>query len=748
MQKENQKQQQILRKKREQHFKAYKKVIKEKFTLLIRIVRMNNVGLPRSGKTSFRRRIMGEILNILAAIQRGEKEQSSTGVAEAGGQVFIRNTTSTDFGAISSKEWSILKDLAEEAGMLSQFFYQRVQDKTPTTPSKTPEKAATGFSASAATVASGATLPPSAPGANILPGVTTTPKQGGLKRSLLKPFSSLAKSLPSAQEKERKLVEMFGIIESAMEAEDWDKVKYLLEDLILLINTDTGGQAEFLDLHASLVQGPSLNLLFSRLVDDLDSQFEVYYTNQEGVSTEKEDSIITVEQVLFQSLSSIACYGGTFSDGLDTSSREASNMQSEVPTESKVLFVGTYRDEVDQETFEKKDELLQKKIRSTPFYEKGIIEFASEGQLMLPVDNMHGGQDEIVRIRKILEKIIEKSFKKIEIPASWLLLSLQIRSKSLRTMSLEDCEELAGKMKISPPELQHALWFLHHHVGVLLYYPEIESLKGTVICDMQVVFDSATNLIKNTFTFDNVGQSASTRFREKAQFTLRDVMEATVQYTDDLIPLVKLVELLQYLGILTPIPPSTSSGGGAQEPTYFMPCVLKSARASELKVPSSGPAPLLLRYSCGYVPVGLFPSLITNLVSQQQELGWEMVEEGLRKNRVQFLVGDDHDAVTLISHPRYFEIVISQHEGSLCIRVREVIESTLDIATSRTNYRFSMVYNFAFECPVHPGREHLCVLTKKSAKDMKCLYNPKKLQYYPLEPHHKVWFSDFHPGGK
>ena len=721
----------------QQHREAYRKVIKEKFTLLIRVVRFNNIGLPRSGKTSFRRRIMGEILNILAALERGEREQPSTGVAEAGGQVFIRNETASDLGAISSKVWCIVGDLVEEAGMLSQCFYQRVQDGAP----------AKDITDKASKTPIGKPL-------------TTSSRPKLLKRLFRKILSSLTKSShPDAfvatdadieetfVATDAEIEETFGIISDAMEAEDWDKVKYLLEDLILLISTDTGGQAEFLDLHASLVQGPSFNLLFSRLVDELDSQFEVYYTNEEGESTKKEKSIMTTEEVLFQCLSSIACYSGSFLDEDELPSGGSSTLEElQKLSRSKVMFVGTHADLVSKEEFQAKDRLLQSRIKSTEFYDKDIIEFASEDQLMLGVNNMSGGQAEIDGVRKTLERVIEKSFKKIRIPASWLMLSLHIRSKKVRTMSLEECEALGRKVGISPSELQHALWFLHHHVGVLLYYPELEVLKGTVICDMQIVFDSATNLIKNVFKFRNVGQKASERFREKAQFSLKDVRSATADHTDDLISLDKLVQLLKYLGILTIIPSKASSG---HELTFFMPCVLKSARASELRVHScsvSDPAPLMLRYDCGYVPVGIFPSLITNLVSQQRE-DWDMIEEGLCKNRVQFLVGEDHDTVTLISHPRYSEIVISRSEEfhtqteSLCLHVREVIQSTLSTVTACMNYHFSMGYKFGFECPTHPGREHLCVLVKESAKDMLCLGNPKRKQYFQLEPQHRVWFS-------
>ena len=736
------------RQKKEEHKEAYKKAIREKKALRIRPVRINNVGLPRSGKTSFRRRIMGEILNILMAIARGEKEQPSTGVAEAGGKVFIRKKTVADIGAISSNVWSVLEDLEQEAGMLGQVLYQTVHG-SPSTSAASASKSSTN-----PTQDSFDSFPSTGGVASSL----KSSKRRGLasvKQSLFKVFTAFAKS-PSDESPElpeADIEEMLGTINQALETEDWDKVKYLLDDMVLLINTDTGGQAEFLDLQASLVQGPSFNLLFSRLVDELESQFEVYYTNEESESTPKEDSIITVEQVLFQCLSSIACYSGTFTDDDEPPSRETrATKKSAKPkapkkSKSKVMFVGTFRDQVTKEEFERKDKLLQKRIKDTPFYAKGIVEFALEDQLMLPVDNMNGGQDEIDRIRKILERVIEQSFEHITIPASWLVLSLQMRCKKVHTMSLEDCEELAGKVGISPSELQHALWFLHHHVGVLLYYPELEALRGTVICDMQVVFDSATSLIKNTFTFERVGQVVKEKFSEKAQFSLADVKRATSSHTDTLIPLEKLVELLEYLGILTVIPPTPSSGGcSPQEPTYFMPCVLKSARASELMIHSCSepdPAPLMLRYDCGYVPVGMFPSMITNLVSQNVG-GWKIMEKDIRKNRVQFRVGKDYDTVTLISRPRYFEIAISRSKGfltpteSLCSHVRRVIQSTLSTVTSRMNYHFSMGYKFGFECPTHRGREHLCVLAHEKVRRMECL---DEQETYPLETSHQVWFS-------
>ena len=732
---------------------AYKKAIKESVPLEICPVRFNYIGLPRSGKTSFRRRMTGEILNILWAMARGEKEQPSTGVAEAGGQVFIRNHTTRDIGVLSSEKWTILKNLEDEAGMFSQICYQTIHDELPSTTTDdnfTARESPHQPSMGGAAVAKVSNI--SAANYSNKSETSQWNLLSLLMKPLLKIISIFRGSTPPDIDDE--MEETLSVVHTAMETKKWDVVKFSLDDMILLINTDVGGQAEFLDLQASLVQGPSFNLLFSRLVDELESQFEVYYTNEEGESTEKEDSIMTTEQVLFQCLSSIACYSGTFSDDDDTPSGEdsASNTHSkkERPSRSKVMFVGTHRDMVTQEEFERKDKRLQEKIRCTPFHEKGIIEFVTEDQLMLPVDNMSGGQDDIDKIRKFLEKVIKQSFEKVKIPASWLALGLQIRAEKKQTMSLEDCEKLARKVRISPSDLLHALWFLHHRVGVLLYYPELEALKGTVICDIQVVYDSATNLIKNVFAFDKVGKSMSEKFREKAQFSLKDVRKATSGHTDALIPLHKLVQLLEYLGVLTVIPPTPSSEGSSpQEPTYFMPCVLKSATVKELELnihrhSDSDPAPLMIRYECGYVPVGMFPSMTTNLVSQRLK-GWKMLEKDIRKNRVQFLVGEDYDTVTLISHPRYFEIAIKRSEEyqsstySLCSHVREIIKSTLRTVNSRMNYHFSMGYKFGFECPTHPGREHLCVLAHDRARKMECLQDEREI--IPLQPQHKVWFS-------
>ncbi len=164
-------------------------------------------------------------------------------------------------------------------------------------------------------------------------------------------------------------------IEAAVEHNE-EKVKYLLKDTIYLITTDHGGQTEFLDLMSRFLMGASLHLIFSRLTDSWDSVFKMYCTNEDGVSTEKEDSIVTLEEVTFQTLASIACMKNT-SDKL--TSNQGSNADLEkVNIVTKALFVGTFRDKVSQSQFKKRDQILRKKIEQTELYHQGIVEYAQK----------------------------------------------------------------------------------------------------------------------------------------------------------------------------------------------------------------------------------------------------------------------------------------------------------------------------------------------------------------------------------
>ena len=271
-------------------------------------------------------------------------------------------------------------------------------------------------------------------------------------------------------------------IEAAAE-HDEEKLK-LLNDTIYLIITDHGGQAEFLDLMSRFLMGASLHLIFSRLTDSWDSVFKMYTTNEEGVSTEKEDSVVTLEEVTFQTLASIACMK-------DTSDKLTSNQASDADLEkanivTKAMFVGTFRDRVSLSQFRERDQILRKKIEQTEFYHQDIVEYASEEFLTLALDNKKGTIEEINKARETFENCIKKNLGKVHIPCSWLMFSIVLRSKERHVMTLTECNEIAESLNISLSDVPNVLWFLHYRVGVLMYYPEVRGFEKIVICDVKV----------------------------------------------------------------------------------------------------------------------------------------------------------------------------------------------------------------------------------------------------------------------
>ena len=57
------------------------------------------------------------------------------------------------------------------------------------------------------------------------------------------------------------------------------------------------------------------------------------------------------------------------------------------------------------------------------------------------------------------------------------------------------------------------------------------------------------------------------------------------------------------------------------------------------------------------------------------------------------------------------------------------------------NYGSFLDYQFAFECPNHLGREHLCVVEEKleDVKVFKCLQNFEDKKPVKMDSIHEIW---------
>ncbi len=152
------------------------------------------------------------------------------------------------------------------------------------------------------------------------------------------------------------------------------------------------------------------------------------------------------------------------------------------------MFIGTFRDQVTQEEFEKRDQVLRKAIEHTDFYHKSIVEYATEEYITLPINNMSGTQGEIDSARTIFENCIKKNLGKVNIPCTWLMFNIVMRSKDKQVMKMDECKGIAKSLGISHEDLPTVLWFLHYRVGSLLYYSEVKGFEDIIICDTKVSY--------------------------------------------------------------------------------------------------------------------------------------------------------------------------------------------------------------------------------------------------------------------
>ena len=642
-------------------------------------------GPPRQGKTSARRRLEGEIVDLMSA---GEADlvQPSTGAVESGPGMIIQSVSSST-AVVTEAEWRVVKSLREEAGMLLHNLADNLETRN--APATTPARAMDVRPVEVAGAGEAAAIAPPI----VFPEVAQMPEPGFFRRM----FSIAKYLIIGEQEKSQAseshpsdIPEIVHLFQEAVKQPDfWKDMEYSFRAYIRM--EDTGGQPGLMDMMPALTLGPALCLVFFNMEWNLKKEFAVIYQHSSGKTTAPEESKITLEEMLLSMLSSISCSSAS-SDSLSEEEANSSDMHEilEASKSSVAYLVGTHKDKVTEEEISRLDSYLQSMIRGTDFFEKGIVQFSSEGKLIVAMDNMTGGVEEVNEVRKIFHRAMEKHFRKLKIPAVWLLFNLCLQMRQKRTASFESCLELSSKFNMSAYETKVALWFLHHHAGVLMYFPDIPLLADLVILHCQVVYDSVTSLILEAMSFDGVGQASAEKFRETGQFVMKDLVAATNHISGDIIPPEKLVALLEFLHMVAPIASvqdSVYSTVKEKEVVYLMPCVLRTASKKKLDAMldnESHPecvAPLMIRYKCGFVPLGIFPALIASLIGNK---AFEVVEEDMMKNIVKFRFGDLKIRVSLLCYPKFYVIAISElpiveHElQEECVALREAVEASLE----------------------------------------------------------------------
>ena len=157
-----------------------------------------------------------------------------------------------------------------------------------------------------------------------------------------------------------------------------------------------------------------------------------------------------------------------------------------------------------------------------------------------------------------------------------LLFHLLLRQKFEKDQGcceIGECEELAKMFRIPVDDVKKVLKYLHHTLGTILYYEDIESLKDIVFCNPNLLLNQITQLITMCFTRD----SSSETFGRNSKGALESlsltcwIMFCDASEKDSIISRKQVIDFLEYHKLVMEIGDGKDRKGKEE---LFMPCLM------------------------------------------------------------------------------------------------------------------------------------------------------------------------------
>ena len=687
------------------HLAACERAMKEKGSLEQIAMHCVFLGLPRSGKSSLIRRLLGKRLSV----------STSTGVTDNTIKVEIRKSTAQ----VSGLQWCELEDLDDEAVLvMCNVSRTAPADETSlTTDDPVRSQPGKAFSLS-----------------QFFRNLFTRGHRSKQHKAALSSPSLVEPQSPGEQGMKSPL----DVFRDAFRKKQ-SKLEELVDEPWMLYITDTGGQPEFQELLPILVSGPSLFFLVFSLHLELNKRFQVEYITSHGIAAVPYEAGLTVQEMLLQSLATIASTSVFRMVGSE-----------KVVIQPNIFFVATHKDLVSEEHIHQVDIALQEVVKGTEAYKDRMVQFGSKSQMIIAVNNLSEGEEDVQQIRAAVERIGNRGDDyRVRTPFSWLMFSNIMQQMKSPVLKYEQCYSVAQQCGIDTrEEMNDALRFLHENVGVIRYYHDVSELQGFVIKDPQYVFDVITDLIVSTFTFDHADPVVHEQFTKKGIFPL-DVFEKLAKSTEFLPPS-KLVTLLQHLNIVALLKKDVAS------PHYFMPCALAHSEGSKsIESSSTSHIPsLLVAFKSGYCPKGLFGALVVYLLQNKMKskLEWVLEQDKIYRDQICLSVGP-YDSFQLKVLPTYLSIelyfspeasVRRLSLSSVCSEVRRCINTAIGEVSETLHCSRKATFSFGFLCPekIDPGQSPHPAMVKfvdGQPCNLRCPLNHERLC---LPEGSLVWFSE------
>ena len=367
--------------------------------------------------------------------------------------------------------------------------------------------------------------------------------------------------------------------------------------------------------------------------------------------------------------------------------------------------------------------------------------------------------ENVKTIRERSNKILEKR-PQYEIPISWFILELELRNNSKVCIHLDEvisiCNMIMPSHRImNIKEIIEVLKFFHLY-GMLLYFDKVHGMNEFVITNPQWLFNNLTKIIMckvenkvyNAYYIENMQNGIC-------------YMELLRRLNLDLqgIELQSFVNLLVHLKIIAPM----------MDNGYFMPTILPPCderyvfTEEEYGLPAaysvdghricSAVEPLLIEFTFGTIPRGLFGFLIVQLLQKNTNT---LQLYGKNDNVLRRCV----DLISFCIRPCWYvslcdkisylelQVRVKNNEQSYHYKVQTAVTEALKLVCDEFSWQFSDC-RYGFLCKEHPEGsegEHLTLLSPSQPvpdeiPKYACCTNKNMPQDTRLEKFHSIWFE-------
>ena len=468
--------------------------------------------------------------------------------------------------------------------------------------------------------------------------------------------------------------------------------------LQLILFLDSGGQPQFHEVMGAFSHNVSLALIYLKLNERLDALCTSGFTDEEGRwFRERCPSLLTNEQMVMQFVHTMMCKPVAGGKGLPT----------------RFMVIGTHRDLMcPTEDLEQKNKRL--KALLIPVLEDNLI--FNGRDIIFPVNAKDPDTDDEKCFDLIRGKVLDlREALNTDIPIVFLALLNDVNKfaeeKEKRVVSMEECQTIAGRLKMNRQCLEAAL-FHFNKMSVWMYMPWV--LPGVVFVDPQMPLESMNQIVRHSYRVGS-GEVVVLKPREVQQWMEGVVSSEMLQggqfsgcFVSGLFEPDHALKLFQRLYIVAPL----------NEREFIMPAMLQAVAKEDIQqylpAPSDLVAPLFLHFHKSRIPNGVFGS---THACMRSKYGWttcyilrdgERVPACLFRNAVTLQDPEQDVELTLVHAVSHFEVHLDAPEAdlpSICAEIRDMLLDAVDSAASAFRFENSGAC-VAFQCPCRQGDVH------------------------------------------